>query len=338
MQTLVWRLSLVASYSHSRMRRGSDRINSQNHGPHVHLSTLFSVLPNVAKTQRQRLSRAVRCFLVLRLEGDSVNSARKPPPNPACGRGPRDVLRPRHCGDAGIRRLLAIWPDDHNRPSMAASAPTDWLDAKEIGHLLRVARGHPIDFGYSEVRQCERSSQRQANRTAQQDALDRLTPLGRKFTKPSGQLSRQFVSILPNDVPRRFALALRRHVRGQRRFCGIAQFDDLVRRAIVVMLSASKPTHDLFRHLLRGGSDVVVHASGVQSGLYPMRRKSGLNLDAPMSIFSLGNVGRPPSGSAAGSLSLYWVYRENGRKSAIGLLRLSPVSSCCVGSWLEIPA
>ena len=95
---------------------------------------------------------------------------------------------------------------------------------------------------------------------------------------------------------------------------------------MIVVLPASWSAHDLlpfFDSSFRGGSDVVVHVSGVPSGLYPMRRKSGLKLDAPMSIFSLGNVGRP-----------YWVYRENGRKSAIGLLRLSPVSSCRVGRRL----
>ena len=118
---------------------------------------------SVVKTQLPSLSLAVRRLWVLRLDRDSLISARKPPPDPPCGRGPRDMLRPRHCGDAGIFRLLAIWPDDHDRPSVAASAPANRLDAQEIGHLLRAARGHAADFGYSEVRQRECSSQRQAN-------------------------------------------------------------------------------------------------------------------------------------------------------------------------------
>jgi len=176
----------------------------------------------VAKTQRRSLSRAVRRLLVLRLDRDSLISARKPSPDPAGGRGPRDMLRPHHRGDAGILRLLAIWPDDHNRPSMASSAPADRLNAEEIGHLLFVARRHAVDFGDSEVRQRQRRFHGQANSPAQQNPLHRLSALGGNFTKPCGKPPPQFVSVLPNDAPRRFAYPVRRHVTRQRTICGIA--------------------------------------------------------------------------------------------------------------------
>ena len=141
---------------------------------------------------------------MLRLEGDSFNLAGKPSPDPPCGRGPRDLLRPRHCGDARILRLLAIRPDNHDRPAVASSALANRLDAKEIGHLLFVARRHAVDFGDSEVRH--------ANAVFMVRPTPRPNRTRSIGSRPWEAISRNHVASLPRSLSRhakRLATAIR---------------------------------------------------------------------------------------------------------------------------------
>ena len=71
----------------------------------------------------------------------------------------------------------------------------------------------------------------------------------------------------------------------------------------------------------------------IHSCSYLMRRKGDLELDMPVSIFLLGDVGRPPSGLVVGPfqvawfLSLYRAYRKTEQELDVGSAKLPP--ACC---------